>query len=365
MSSRCSQDSARYLCILTPSFGHYWRLNGRICPSRPPPLFANTNEQSGLFSTLSLWCLNSGLSALYCPASTLIKLILNNRNWGVYWNSVRDHSRATGFKSRRGHFYCPQNCRSWRVIAESFFHFYLRPLDLHLFRCANNTQTDGLMETVSQKTASHIDMYQIWKWKGKANPVALAGLRTLMNMYGRYMWPSPSLTQPHLDLGNPSIWWIWTDRDGPRDLRTLEKWNGNGRVKEKSAQKGDKRNSRAGKSASTYLTNAYRWIKTKQHRSGFNLQSAPESERGLKSVRFHQIPVLNAEHNKRASTDVCYIFSAILIGLDHVKRDLQLEGKGFSMAHGFLGFRFNLNFRLSMEIYYMYLSTLTFWSVCR
>lgn len=56
------------------------------------------------------------------------------------------------------------------------------------------TQTDNvsLMETILQKTASHIDMYQIWKWKGKANPVAFARLRLLMNMYGRYMRPSPA-----------------------------------------------------------------------------------------------------------------------------------------------------------------------------
>lgn len=39
---------ARYLCILTPSFGHYWRLNGRICPfmhgTSQRSLFANTDK---------------------------------------------------------------------------------------------------------------------------------------------------------------------------------------------------------------------------------------------------------------------------------------------------------------------------------
>lgn len=73
----------------------------------------------------------------------------------------------------------------------------------------------GLNVMASWKTASHIDTYQIWKWKGKANPVAaFGGLRALMNMYGRYMWPSP-LTQPHLDLETrSSIDMMDKDRDG-------------------------------------------------------------------------------------------------------------------------------------------------------
>lgn len=96
MSSRCSQDSARYLCILTPSFGHYWRLNGRICPLRRRFCLQTQMNRAHAsfrfaFMIFKQW---QFIRVLWTDdgASTLIKLILQTQvgilKLGAYVTSV-------------------------------------------------------------------------------------------------------------------------------------------------------------------------------------------------------------------------------------------------------------------------------------